>query len=169
MSAADAGDRPPGEPVASGVTVPGRIVVGIDGSQVPDEALRWAYEEARLRHATLDVVHAWALPAVGDPVGMAAADPMKFKRAAAHRLSAVIDLTLDENRDVEVSEHLVNGDATSALLSRSAGADLLVVGSRGQGGFVGLLLGSVSQKCATHANCPVVIVRPIPSSTQQQV
>lgn len=138
----------------------GRIVVGVDGSSENDDALRWANEEARRRGAALDVVHAWELPALGDPVGMAAADPVVFLHAAEHRLSSVVDLTLGDHPGVEVRQTVVNGEPVRTLLDRAAGADLLVVGSHGRGGFAGLLLGSVSRACLSHAPCPVAVIRP---------
>lgn len=137
-----------------------RIVVGIDRSEEAAAALRWACEEARLRGASLDVVHAWTLPFAGDPVGRTAADPRAFLHAATHLVASVVAETLGDHPGVEVTEVVVNGDAATALVDRAGGADLLVVGSRGHGGFAGLLLGSVSHKVAAHAPCPVAVVRP---------
>jgi nucleotide-binding universal stress UspA family protein len=142
----------------------GVIVVGVDHSAGSKPALRFALEEARLRQATLRVVHAWqfgyigatglegALPAVGGELE-------DFRRAA----EAAVDETLrDVGADtdgVAIERRVDQGTAAAVLVEESRGADLLVVGSRGHGGFAQLLLGSVSQQCALHAFCPVVIVR----------
>ncbi|HET7486708.1 MAG TPA: universal stress protein [Acidimicrobiales bacterium] len=143
----------------SEVTTTDRIVVGIDRSPEAVAALRWAYEEARVRGAVLEVVHAWRLPFAGDPAGLAA-EPRSFLGAATHLLSSVVDGELSDHPGVEVVQTLVNGDPAAALIAKGEGADLVVVGSRGHGGFTGLLLGSVSHKVADHAPCPVAIVRP---------
>lgn len=137
------------------------IVVGVDHSAGAKEALRFARQEAELRQATLRAVHAWqfgylgvtgiegSLPAVGGELH-------EFRAAAA----AALDATLREViPDAEVERRVVEGAPAAVLLAESRGADLLVVGSRGHGGFAQLLLGSVSQQCAHHAECPVVIVR----------
>ena len=137
-----------------------RIVVGVDGSEPAARALRWALAEARLRGSSVRVVHAWEYPYVGGglagipiPGGMTEG----IAEGAAHTLDrAVADQSTD---GVDVERTLVRGPAVQALLDAAEGADLLVVGSRGHGGFAGLLLGSVSQQCAHHASCPVVIVR----------
>jgi nucleotide-binding universal stress UspA family protein len=142
----------------------GVIVVGIDHSAEAKAALRFALEEARLRQATLRVVHAWQYGYIG-ATGFEGAYPalggdIKELREAA---KAVLDTTLRESipetGNVEIEQRVVEGRAAAVLVDESRDADLLVVGSRGHGGFAGLLLGSVSQQCAHHATCPVVIVR----------
>jgi nucleotide-binding universal stress UspA family protein len=142
----------------------GLIVVGIDQSDGGKAALQFALEEARLRQATLRVVHAWqfgyigatglegALPAVGGELD-------EFRRAAAAELEAAMAEALADAEGVEIERRIEQGPAAAVLVDESRGADLLVVGSRGHGGFASLLLGSVSQQCAHHAECPVVIVR----------
>lgn len=139
-----------------------KVVVGIDGSDAAVAALRWAHEEARLRNADLEVVHAWCLPYVGDYAGMSAtqAQTRLFRKAADHLMSSTLDLTLGDATDVNVVPVVVEGTPAAALLDAARQADLLVVGSRGRGGFAGLLLGSVSQQCVHHASCPVVVVHP---------
>lgn len=136
----------------------GGIVVGIDGSPSSLAALRWALDQAERTGATLRAVHAWERPSAwGQPVPVYPGDHLE--RDADERLAQIIEAATADRRPVEVSRMVVKGDPASALLDESEGADLLVVGSRGHGGFAGALLGSVSQKCVHHATCPVVVVR----------
>jgi len=134
----------------------GRVVVGVDGSEDAVRALAWAAEESRLRDATLVVVHAWSLPAIAVPL---IADPAPIRDAAGELVEdALVGAGVDAvPPDVEV--RVVSGSPAAAVLEVAEHADLLVVGSRGRGGFRGLLLGSVSHQVATHASCPVVVVR----------
>jgi nucleotide-binding universal stress UspA family protein len=159
----------------------GIVVVGVDGSAGAREAVRWALAEARLRQTRLRVVHAWTFdyqpaggagygyygyPYVGDelkgtPYGL---DGL---RQAAEALveRTIFDEVADANA-VEIERHVVEGSPVDVLINAVEEGDLLVVGSRGRGGFAGLLLGSVSQQCVHHAPCPVVVVRPVkPSSS----
>lgn len=139
-----------------------RIVVGIDGSDHSKRALEWALAEARLRAAPLSVVYAWMLPVYATGYGFAPGaliDPVAMADAAKDQLDATIDEVIGDAKDVAVERKAVEGMAAQVLVDEAAGADLLVVGSRGHGGFAGLLLGSVSQQCAHHASCPVVIIR----------
>ena len=140
------------------------IVVGVDHSEGARAALRFALEEATLRQATLRVVHAWqfgyigatglegALPAVGGELE-------DFRRGAEAALDETLTDVGAETDGVAIERRVDQGTAAAVLVEESRGADLLVVGSRGHGGFAQLLLGSVSQQCAQHAFCPVVIVR----------
>jgi nucleotide-binding universal stress UspA family protein len=142
-----------------------RIVVGVDGSETSRQALRWAGEEAERHGAELHVVHAWEVQGVGAGVGMtpgrrSAAAPEGQRDAAEQLVSQVISEELGNHAPDKVRPSIGRGSAAAVLLEASQGADLLVVGSRGLGGFAGLLLGSVSTKMANHATCPVVIVRP---------
>lgn len=135
----------------------GRIVVGIDGSEHAARALRWALDEARIRGARVQPVHAWQYPYVGVtgfPVSEVAMEG--FAEAAQETLDKAVDEQSAGGVDVERT--LVVGPAAQALLDAAKGAELLVVGSRGRGRFADLLLGSVSQQCAHHAPCPIVIV-----------
>ncbi len=139
-----------------------RIVVGVDGSAEAKEALRWALEEAQLRGASLRVVHAWQLPVAAYGAGLAAAYHGELLEALRRDAEKLVDQLLAEAgppKGVEVEKAAVEGPAAQTLVEAAKDADLLVVGSRGHGGFAGLLLGSVSQQCAHHASCPVVIVR----------
>lgn len=152
----------------------GTIVVGVDGSPGSDAALRWALAEARLRGSRLRVVHAYpdpptllteggfgvgGMPAPAVPV----ADAEEVRQAAEAQSRALIEQALGRARGtdgVEIEVTPSQGPAVQRLIETARGADLLVVGSRGRGGFLGLLLGSVSQQCAQHPPCPVVILPP---------
>jgi nucleotide-binding universal stress UspA family protein len=135
-----------------------RIVVGVDGSDESKAALRWAAQQARYTGATLDVVTAWQLPLA---FGWTAAFPEAYDPVADAKqvLDDVIEEVLGPDPDVVVRRLVEEGQAAAALLELSKGASELVVGSRGRGGFTGMLLGSTSNQCVHHASCPVVVVR----------
>jgi nucleotide-binding universal stress UspA family protein len=135
-------------------------VAGTDGSAGSQAALRWALGEARLRKARLEVVHVWHYPWVVVAAGAAAAGVGREEYEAEGRrvLEQSIAELAAEFGDVEVHPRLGTGNAAEVLVRAAAEADLLVIGSRGRGGFTGLLLGSVSLQCAHHATCPVAIV-----------
>lgn len=137
------------------------IVVGIDGSEASKAALRWAVEEARLRHARLQAVHAWWIVPMLKPGGhLAPAASDWGAEDATECVRTFVTETVGEQTEVEITPVAVQGEQASvALVDAAKDADLLVVGSRGAGGFSGLLLGSISQQCAHHAPCPIVIVR----------
>jgi nucleotide-binding universal stress UspA family protein len=135
------------------------IVVGIDGSPGARTALRFALHEAQLRGADLRVVAAWQLPAMAYAGGVGPGDPELYGELEhAARGNATYALERVDAGGVEITTVVREGSAAHVLLEEAADADLLVVGSRGLGGFRGLLLGSVSQQCAHHAPCPLVIV-----------
>jgi nucleotide-binding universal stress UspA family protein len=147
----------------------GTIVVGLDGSEGSLEAMRFALEEARVRGARVRAVHAWQAPlfqAAPDPflleVPSMSADPnmLELVETGAGRLldDAIDKATGGKDPGVEIERLVVDGAAAASLIETAEGADLLVVGTRGHGGFRGLLLGSVSQQCVHHAPCPIVIV-----------
>lgn len=139
-----------------------RIVVGVDGSEESLEALRWAIDEANRRDATVDAVLAWDYPMVtGGPLGFGVlpGEPLEYEEAAEATLAHALAEVCEDDSSPPVMHVLTRGDAAQALITRADGADLLVVGSRGRGGFAGLLLGSVSQKVAHHCPCPTVVVR----------
>jgi nucleotide-binding universal stress UspA family protein len=141
------------------------IVVGVDHSEGAKAALEFGYEEARLRGATLLAVHAWQFGYIGyrgfeGAVPALGGDIRDLREAANATLDATVREALPDAGDVTVEQRLVEGAPGAVLVDESRNADLLVVGSRGHGGFAQLLLGSVSQQCAQHAACPVVIVRP---------
>lgn len=137
-----------------------RIVVGVDDSPEAAAALRWALDEARLRQASLEVVHSWLFPALGDVPGAAAETLTRDLEEGARRLvDEVVAGGIGSDPGIPVERHVREGSAAAVLVDAASGADLLVLGSRGRGGFAGLLLGSVTQQCVHHAPCPVVVVR----------
>ncbi|WP_192827612.1 universal stress protein [Mycolicibacterium aromaticivorans] len=137
------------------------IVVGIDGSPASVKALRWAVEEARLRGATVRAVYAWSFPFRDGEIAHLAAEAAHDALQQEAEQSAQNAVRQALGADADAIECVVTEDSPAQALTQAArDADLLVVGSRGRGGFAGLLLGSVSSQCAQHAPCPVVIVRP---------
>ena len=151
-------------PVITGNGRP-RVVVGVDGSASSLAALRWAVRQARLTGGTVDAVIAWQIPGAVVSFGLAPAvvsDLAYIEENARKTLDAAIDEVAAPD-DPPVRRLIVRDFPTQALLDASADADLLVVGSRGHGGFAGALLGSVSQHCVHHARCPVVVVRGEPA------
>jgi nucleotide-binding universal stress UspA family protein len=153
------------------------VVVGVDGSAGARDALRWALAEARLRKSPLRAVHAWMFgyiggnvegyPYWGGSLGMYTSlgvDLGDLHRAAEDLLERALAEAGDETEGVEIERQVVQGPAAEVLVNAVAPDDLLVVGSRGHGGFADLLLGSVSQQCVHHARCPVVVVHQ-PKST----
>ncbi len=145
------------------------VVVGVDGSDGAQQALRVAVQEARLRGAGLRVVTAWHMPAMsyGGVVFSPGIDPADFKDSAGAALETALAALGGQANDVQVERVVRGGRPALVLLEEARGADLLVVGSRGHGGFAGLLLGSVSHQCALHADCPVLIVHK-PDGTAEQ-
>lgn len=136
-----------------------RIVVGLDGSEESLDALRIARQEAVLRGCDLDVVMAWDyLDQSGIPEDVPF-DPHYSQEQAQARVEELVAIAITD-LDAPVVARAVCDHAASALIDAGDGAELLVVGARGTGGFLGLRLGSVSQKVLTHAPCPVLIVRP---------
>jgi nucleotide-binding universal stress UspA family protein len=141
----------------------GVIVVGIDHSEGAKAALEFAVEEAKLRHATLRAVHAWQFsfetPGIEQGFYPAARpDLSEMHRAAEGALEAAIAEAITDSDGIAVERRVIEGTPGAVLVAESQGADMLVVGSRGHGGFAGLLLGSVGAQCAHHAACPVVII-----------
>jgi nucleotide-binding universal stress UspA family protein len=140
------------------------VVVGVDGSEGSGHALEWAAQEARLRSAALKIVLAWQLPAtLYTAAGWGGFDQevvADLGKLAEHRLDEVCTAAAPSLDGLTVERTVVEGAAAEVLIEAAAGADLLVVGTRGHGGFTGLLLGSVSQQCAHHSPCPIVIVPP---------
>jgi nucleotide-binding universal stress UspA family protein len=138
-----------------------RIVVGVDGSEGSHRALERAVVEARMHGGTVEAVLAWHMPPLGAyPYGALAIDPKAFETDARRTLDEVVDSTDARGLVDPIERIVVSGSAARELLDAAKGADLLVVGSRGRGGFTGLVLGSVSEQCVRHAGCPVLVVRP---------
>lgn len=134
------------------------VVVGIDGSSHGRAALQWAANEANLRKCELLVIHAFDSP-WSYWSGPTAAVPMEDVEKEQQRLlAAELDVVTGQFPGLTVNSEIVNDFAARTLIDRSEDAALVVVGSRGKGGFSGLLLGSVSQQVVQHAHCPVVVV-----------
>jgi nucleotide-binding universal stress UspA family protein len=137
---------------------PGGIVVGVDGSPTSELALRWAVEQARRTGQTVAAVVAWDFPT---NYGVDYLDDrVDWAEDARTALKAAVEHVVAGAGSPRVEQHVRQGHAARVLLDAADGADLLVVGSRGHGGFTGLLLGSVSQHLAAHAPCPVLVVPP---------
>lgn len=139
----------------------GVVVVGVDDSPGAARALDWAIREAAAHDWDVHAVLAWELPAVGalgvDPLPADVTAVAEGSSAVLGRILAGAKPLADE-LGVTVKGEAVHGHPRHTLLDLAADADLLVVGSRGRGGFAGLLLGSVSSYCAKHATVPVVVV-----------
>ena len=141
-----------------------RIVVGVDGSDSSKHALQWAYEEAAHHDASVTVVTAWHVPTLpmSPPYGSAAPEgyASQPQREALALLDHLTSELVPRDPPVKVRTSVEEGRSPAkVLIERSKEADLLVVGSRGIGGFAGMLLGSVSQHLVAHADCPVVVIR----------
>jgi|tagenome__1003787_1003787.scaffolds.fasta_scaffold20750247_2 nucleotide-binding universal stress UspA family protein len=138
------------------------VVVGVDGSVSAQGALAWAAAEAASRHCPLRIVHAFSWPMVGNPLDMVFVGDMNLglQSAAEGILIEAEAHARGLAPDIKVTANLFIGPAAPTLLNEAQDADLVVVGSRGVGGFRGLLVGSVSATVAAHAPCPVVVVHP---------
>ncbi|HEV8066017.1 MAG TPA: universal stress protein [Acidimicrobiales bacterium] len=146
------------QPATSGS---GRVVVGIDDSDNARQALRCALEVARRWDWHLTVVQAWHLTYPAVPYGMVPPDvSVAVGEAAEESLRRIAKEVLGDSPDVSVTLRAREGFASAILVEESLGAELLVVGSRGRGGFASLTLGSVSSACVHHARCPVLVIRP---------
>lgn len=134
-----------------------RYVVGIDGSEQSTGALRWALRQARLSGASVDMVTAWRFPA---SYGMAIiGGDLGLEAEARTMLAEVLGQVEDDASGVQVRELVGEGPPVQVLLEAAKDADLIVVGSRGRGGFASAVLGSVSLACVLNAPCPVVVFR----------
>jgi nucleotide-binding universal stress UspA family protein len=138
----------------------GRIIVGVDGSSGSRQALSWALAEANLRGAALEVVHSWNYPEQGAKASAASGPAVTVEVLEEDALQVVEESLsgLAVREGLDLRRHVAPAPAALALVEAAEGADLLVVGARGRGGFAGLLLGSVAQQCAQHTPCPLVIV-----------
>jgi nucleotide-binding universal stress UspA family protein len=134
----------------------GRIVVGIDGSEDALKALRWALDEAKVREASVHLVHSWTFPPM-PPLGPDGIPHGDLLQAAEQVLDDAV-AKIGTGHGVEITREIANDPPAQALIRASKDAEMVVIGSRGVGGFTGLLLGSVSHQVASHAVCPVVIV-----------
>jgi nucleotide-binding universal stress UspA family protein len=138
---------------------PERIVVGIDGSDASQRGLRWALDEARIRQAAIDAVYAWRSPIVGVGPGAVPLDSGPIEAEARSLLDAAIEAEDTSGLQQPVQRVVLSGSPSDVVLQTAKEADLVVLGSRGVGGFTALLLGSVSHQVARHAPCPVVVVK----------
>jgi len=141
----------------------GAIVVGVDGSEQAGAALRWAVDQARHTGQPLKAVTAWHVPTMMYTGAFETAtdlDPRELEQAAGMTLERAIGGLGEVAAGLEIETCVREGPAADVLVAESRGAALLVVGSRGLGGFRELLLGSVSHRCSQHAACPVLIIRP---------
>jgi nucleotide-binding universal stress UspA family protein len=158
------------------------VAVAIDASEGSSKALAWAAAEARLRGAVLRVIHAWTLPRLSradyleasteEGSGLSAWDEEAYDEYRAQVMSMADDepgeaedvvasqiaAVLGPSPDIPLERYVKEGRAAQVILEAAEDADLLVVGSRGRGGFTGLLLGSVSSQVTHHAHCPVTVV-----------
>jgi nucleotide-binding universal stress UspA family protein len=147
--------------VAESVRIEGGILVGHDGSECAQHALRWAGELARRSGLDLHVLRAWSMTSAPRPASWSPGyvPPMDdwagavYEELNKHVTAARLDPS------VRVTCHVVHRSPAKGLIETAAGADLLVVGARGRGGFGGLLLGSVSDQVVHHAPCPVTVIR----------
>ncbi|NEE05441.1 universal stress protein [Streptomyces sp. SID7499] len=134
-----------------------RVVVGVDGSPASHAALRWAVHHARMVGGAVEAIYVWDTPSARGWSGPAV-DPDFDLEQARERFAQELRAVFPGEQPPRLQEHLVQGDPSEALIQASEGAELLVVGRRGIGGFARAMLGSVSQRCAQHAACPVVVV-----------
>jgi nucleotide-binding universal stress UspA family protein len=144
---------------------PGRIVVGVDGSQASKDALLWAAEEAVMTGASLDVVIAWEMPFTTYGRVIKVPGELDYSVEAERTLQDTVHEVLGASYDTELWARsaklrtvVVEGRPVPSLLRAAEGADMLVLGGSGHGALVGTLLGSVSEHCIGRANCPVVVV-----------
>ena len=140
----------------------GRVVVGIDGSELSVDATHIAFEEASLRHAGLTLLHVWNAPGY-DSADVALPDTFQLEDAHSDELRAMAETVAglgEKYPDVQVEKRLRQGRPAKALAEASRGAALVVVGSRGRGGFASLVLGSTSRSLLHHAYSPVLVVKP---------
>lgn len=150
--------RGPARPAAQ----PGHIVVGVDGSAGSQLALRYAFEQAADREVPLHAVRAWVPPR--EPWRPVDFDPAAVSSAERLALTQLLAPWREKYPEVDVTSEVVADNAAQVLIEATRNAGLAAVGSRGRGGFRGLLLGSVSQQLIQHSHCPVAVIRDLPHS-----
>jgi nucleotide-binding universal stress UspA family protein len=140
----------------------GRVVVGVDGSELSLAALQWAVAECHAKNEPLTIVTCWHFPPlIGGPYEPTySIEP--FEEEALQTAAEALEEIGDSGHGLDVRTEVLQGSASLLLLDLAKSASMVVVGSRGRGGVAGLLLGSVSQHLAEHAPCPVVVVH-VPS------
>ncbi len=136
------------------------VVVGVDGSKASAAAIDFAFDQADALHARVIALHAWTSPYLtyADSASILELDEDQFRNEAGLLVAESVAGAAADHPDVQWTTELVMGAAAHALVRRSESADLMVVGSRGRGGFTGLLLGSVSQSALHHTHSPIAIV-----------
>lgn len=139
-----------------GISEFNRIIVGVDGSPSANKATEWAAQEADLRGATLELIHAWNYPNLG--YGGYVAVLEDFEKDASTVLEAVTAAVREAHPTLILISTLVQGPTAQTIIDKASQADMVVVGSRGKGGFSGLLLGSVGQQLVHHCQAPIVII-----------
>ena len=132
-----------------------RVVVGVDGSPHAAAALRWALRQAERLSGEVVALFCWQMPFYGMPGGFSREELDERAKALLRETVAAAA----PEPPVPLLTVIAEGDPTEALIEASTGANLLVLGTRGRSPFAGLMLGSVSQGCSAHANCPVVLVK----------
>jgi len=132
-----------------------RIVVGVDGSPYSEAALRWALDEAKARDGSVSALFCWQIPFLSIP---GAFDREELEQTYKHYVNEIVS-KVAPSPAVPLATVVAEGDPAESLITAAADAELLVVGTRGRSPFAGLLLGSVSQRCAAASPCPVVLVR----------
>ena len=149
------------------------VLVGVDGSPNSIKALRAALQEAAWRGVEVHALNAWSYPVVYGMGGAAtgyAVDVAAIEQSASAALDqAIVTACPNEPERSTIRRFVVSGSASESLIEESRKADLLVVGARGHGGFLGLLLGSVSSQVVKHAHCPVLVVPPAEVRTTSDV
>jgi nucleotide-binding universal stress UspA family protein len=135
-----------------------RIVVGVDGSYYSKFALKWAAYLAKLSGAGIDAMLVWQSPLLHSREWTTSVPRDQMRADMEKGLTEAVDEVFGENRPPELRLLVQEGSTPTVLIDRSKVATMLVVGSRGHGGFANLLLGSVSTKCVQHAHCPVLVI-----------
>jgi nucleotide-binding universal stress UspA family protein len=150
-----------GSGVAESVQIDGGILVGHDGSECAQDAVRWAGELAHRAGLALHVLRAWSMTSAPRPGSWTPGyvPPMEEWAAAVHDELCRHVQAVGVDASVPVTCHVVHRSPAKGLIESAAGADLVVVGARGRGGFGGLLLGSTSDQVVHHAPCPVTVIR----------
>jgi nucleotide-binding universal stress UspA family protein len=146
--------------------VSGLVVVGADGSASSLAAVETAAREARWRGAGLRVVHAFLWPAMHVPLGPSSLGPAEggLRNTAQRVVAEAVERARNVSPEVDVTHAVVTGEPLTVLEAQSRAAELVVVGSRGMGGFVGMMLGSTAVHLAAHGQCPVLVVRERPAA-----
>ncbi|WP_158888123.1 universal stress protein [Amycolatopsis anabasis] len=150
-----------GRAVGSAPPDTGPVVVGVDGSPISDAAVEFAFDAAAARAVPLVAVHTWSDVILGE--AWVRRDSQDTAEAEASLLSERLATWRDKHPEVEVIERVIQDRPVRGLLKEAEGAQLIVVGSRGRGGFTGMGLGSTSQALLHHSTCPVAVIRPEPA------